>query len=252
MELGQIGGRHTVKRQKKQQRPKAASVAPHPRVGLTKEVIVRAALALIDEAGLEGLTIRALSNRLGVQTRTIYWHVGPRSALIAEVQTLVLSGITPPPADSWEDWLRTLFKNFRRAVAKHPNMAAVIGSQMLSNVTVDFNRVEQTLAMLTRAGFDGDRLVGAYSAVISTMTGFVALEFASPPLDEAEAWSERMQTQIADLDKQSYPTIHRMKSKLVNRAFVLRWKRGTEAPLDVGFEALTDIFIAGLANYARK
>lgn len=241
-----------LKRHQEKKRPKTASRPAHPRVGLTKEIIVRAALALIDEAGLDGLTIRALSTRLGVQTRTIYWHVGPRETLIAEAQALVLSGITPPPTPHWEDWLRALFKNFRRAVARHPNMAAVIGSQMLSNVTVDFNRIEQILSVLTQAGFEGDRLVGAYSAVISTMTGFVALEFASPPLDKAEEWSDRMQTQIGALDKHTYPVIHRMKGRLVNRSFVLRWKRGTEAPLDAGFEALTEIFIAGLASYVRE
>jgi hypothetical protein len=39
---------------------------------------------------------------------------------------------------------------------------------------------------------------------------------------------------------------------MVNRAFVLRWKRGTEAPRDLGFEAMTEIFIDGLVSRASK
>lgn len=241
-----------VKRLRNSQLPKSALRPAHPRVGLTKELIVRAALSLIDEAGLEGLTIRALSSRLGVQTRTIYWHVGPRTAILAATVELVLSGITPPPTRNWEDWLRTLFRNFRRTVAKHPNIAAVIGAQMVPSATSDFDLAEQILSTLARAGFDGDRLVGAFSAVISTMAGFVTIEFATPPLDEATEWSSNMQAKITAIDEQSHPTLHRMKSRMINRALVLRWKRGTEAPLDLGFEALTEIFIAGLASYARK
>lgn len=251
-----VGGRgretKQVKRLRKSQLPKAALRPAHPRVGLTKELIVRAALSLIDEAGLEGLTIRALSGRLGVQTRTIYWHVGPRNEILAATVELVLSGITPPPTRNWEDWLRTLFRNFRRTVAKHPNIAAVIGAQMVASATADLNLVEQILSTLARAGFDGDRLVGAFSAVISTMSGFVTLELAPPPLEHAAEWSNKMQAKIAAIDEQFHPILHRMRGRMTNRALVLRWKRGTEAPLDLGFEALTEILIAGLAGYARK
>jgi TetR/AcrR family transcriptional regulator, tetracycline repressor protein len=241
-----------VKQLPSNSRPKSALRPAHPRVGLSRELIVRAALALIDEGGLEGFTIRALSKRLGVQTRNIYWHVGPRNVLLAETVELVLSGITPPPARSWEDWLRTLFGNFRRAVANHPNIAAVIGAQMLASVSTDLNLIEQILNTLAQAGFEGDQLIGAYSAVISTMVGFVTLEFATAPLEQAAEWSDSMQARIAAIDKQSHPTLHRLRSRMTNRALVLRWKRGTEAPLDLGFEALTEIFIAGLAITAAK
>jgi hypothetical protein len=54
------------------------------------------------------------------------------------------------------------------------------------------------------------------------------------------------------IGEQSYPVLHRFKSRMTNRALVLRWKRGTEAPLDLGFEALTEIFIAGLVSRASK
>src|ERR1700719_2070755 len=88
---GGRGGTKHVKRLRNSPQRKSALRPAHPRVGLTKELIVRAALALIDEAGLEGLTIRALSRRLGGQTRTIYWHVGPRNEILAATVELALS-----------------------------------------------------------------------------------------------------------------------------------------------------------------
>jgi AcrR family transcriptional regulator len=241
-----------VKRLQGSQASKPTPRPAHPRVGLTKDLIIRAALSLIDDAGLDGLTIRALSSRLGVQTRTIYWHAGPRNAILAATVELVSTGIIPPPTRSWEDWMRTLFRNFRRAISKHPNIAALIGAQMVPSVTADFNLVEQILSNLNRAGYEGDRLVGAFSAVIGTMTGLVTLEFAPLPAEEAEEWSNNMQAKIAAIDESSYPILYRMRSKMINRALVVRWKRGTEAPLDLGFDTLTEIFIAGLASHARK
>jgi hypothetical protein len=57
---------------------------------------------------------------------------------------------------------------------------------------------------------------------------------------------------LAAIDKQSYPVSLRLRNRMVNRAFVLRWKRGTEAPLDLGVEAMTEIFIDGLVSRASK
>src|ERR1700728_2694692 len=57
--------------------------------GLTKTAIVRAALDLLDEAGMDGLTVRALASRLGVQAPALYWHVRGKQALLDEMATLI-------------------------------------------------------------------------------------------------------------------------------------------------------------------
>src|SRR5260370_41712619 len=51
----------------------------------SRAIVVDAALALIDEAGLEALTMRALSERLGTFPATVYWHVGNRDELLLHV-----------------------------------------------------------------------------------------------------------------------------------------------------------------------
>jgi len=54
-------------------------------VGLDVNAVVAAAIVLLDEQGLHGFTIRALSARLGVKAPTIYWHVGSKDQLLESV-----------------------------------------------------------------------------------------------------------------------------------------------------------------------
>ena len=52
---------------------------------LDRERIVRRALDLLDEAGLDGLTVRRLASDLGVQDAALYWHVPSKAALLDEM-----------------------------------------------------------------------------------------------------------------------------------------------------------------------
>nr|BFE78795.1 hypothetical protein GCM10020093_013960 [Planobispora longispora] len=52
------------------------------RPGLTRQIIVDAALRLLDEAGLEGLTVRRLAAELGVQSPALYWHFRTKQELL--------------------------------------------------------------------------------------------------------------------------------------------------------------------------
>lgn len=214
--------------------------------GLTKERIVAAALELIDLRGLPDFSVRELASSLGVYPTTLYWHVGPRDAILAEVVSLALADITPEAGGDWADWLRELFRRFRCAVASHPNIAPLIGAQMVSNAGIDLDLVERILAILTDAGFQEEALIGTYSAVIATMVGFVTLEFAPPPADEASGWAAGMEARLADVSAAEHPVLAANIDRLVNRALVVRWKPGTEAPLDCAFQAVTDTFVLGL------
>src|SRR5207237_7533200 len=51
--------------------------------GLTRERLVEAALGLINEEGLEGLSMRALADRLEVKAASLHWHVRDRHELLA-------------------------------------------------------------------------------------------------------------------------------------------------------------------------
>jgi TetR/AcrR family tetracycline transcriptional repressor len=74
---------------------------------LDRDMVVQAALQLLDEAGLEGFNMRALAHRLGTYPATVYWHVGNRNEVLSAVLELALDEIVlpSPTAAPWDEWL---------------------------------------------------------------------------------------------------------------------------------------------------
>jgi TetR/AcrR family tetracycline transcriptional repressor len=228
-------------------RPKAAD----SRLG--REGIVRTTLALIDSDGLENFSVRNVAKALDVFPTAVYWHVGDRNALLSDVVTLVLADLTPKrSAGKWQDWLRQLLVRYRNIIRQHPNVAPLIGVQLVSNGSLDFRLVEGILECLTEAGFKGQRLVNAYNVVMGGMVGFTTQEFASVPPDETEEWKNTMRRSIAAVDKKAYPRIAEHLSMMTNKTFMLRWENGVTAPLDAGFEMFVETLVRGVEGLASK
>lgn len=90
---------------------------------IDRDQIVAAALELLDERGLDGLTTRALADRLGVRQPALYWHFKDRQALLEAMNQAILAGVrdAPPPAPG-EDWREALVRlglRFRAALMSH-------------------------------------------------------------------------------------------------------------------------------------
>jgi TetR/AcrR family transcriptional regulator, tetracycline repressor protein len=222
-------------------------------VGLSRERIVRAALRLIDESGLESFSVREVARLLGVYPTALYWHIaGGRNALLAEVASTTLGDVAPPFAagDDWTDWIRTLFHQCRDSLRRHPNVAPLLGAQLVSNAGVDPALVERALSALTEAGFRGERLVDAYNAVIAAMLGYVTLELSPVPVDDPYGWGKEFEHKIRNLSSSEYPNLVANLDKLANRAFVVRWQSGMDVPLPGGFNLYVEALIVGLQYQA--
>ena len=104
---------------------------------LDKQRIVEEAVALLDDDGLDGLTLRKLAKRLDVQAPTLYWHVPNTAALITAVADVILDqgfgDMAPPaPGERWQDWLTEVAIRLRRALLDHRDSARVISFAQLS------------------------------------------------------------------------------------------------------------------------
>ena len=125
--------------------------------GLTKTTIVQAALDLLDEAGMDGLTVRALASRLGVQAPALYWHVRNKQALLDEMATQiwrqvgdVMAGL---PADlPWRELVITYAATVRRELLSRRDGAKAFSGTALTDPAV-VRRQEITFENLTRQGF---------------------------------------------------------------------------------------------------
>lgn len=220
---------------------------------LTRQQIVTAALKLIDADGLDAFTMRDVARELGVYHRAIYWHFpGGRNALLGAVAAVAFEDVGPDhvAVSDWETWLRSLFRGYRASLRRHPNIAPLLGAQLVSNSGIDPRLVENVLSALDAAGFSGSQLIAAYNAVIAAMLGYVTLELAPAPSGDPD-WAQAFEEQLKALPAKDYPLIAQHRDAMLNRAFILRWKSGVDHPLDLGFDAYVDAVIAGLKAIPR-
>lgn len=236
--------------------PRAAKPSPVPATSqdtpappLSRERVLAAALALIDQRGVEAFSVRDLARTLGVYPTALYWHVpGGRNALIAGAVTAAVGELAPPdPAGDWQAELRALFARYRQAVQLHPRIAPVLGAQLVSNASLNPLLLDRILALLESAGFTGQGLFDAYNVVIAAMVSFVTMELAPQPEDDPAGWATGHQERLAQIDGADCPTLARHLPQMANRAFVVRWSSGSTHPLDAGFAAWSEVVVQGLA-----
>jgi len=124
-------------------------------VALDRSRIVTEAVALLDEAGLDGLSLRRLAERLGVQAPTLYWHLKNKAALVNAVAEAILApsfSVVPRPAagESWQSWLTEIAARLRSAMLAHPDGARVVSAGQMSVVMADIT--ETAISVLVGQG----------------------------------------------------------------------------------------------------
>jgi TetR/AcrR family transcriptional regulator, tetracycline repressor protein len=124
-------------------------------MALTQEQVVRRAVDLMAEAGLEALTLRRLATELGVSAPTLYWHVrNKRELLDLMAEALVArAGRTTSPArgQPWWAWLAERARLQFRALSSHRDAALVVAGNRPTEATLP--DVEEVLGSLVAVGF---------------------------------------------------------------------------------------------------
>jgi AcrR family transcriptional regulator len=146
---------------------------------LSQARIVEAALAVIDERGLENLTMRALAERLDVTATALYYHFENRDALLEaivehETSRLVTTRDTSGP---WEQQLRQLLTAMARELTAHPDLGVwIITNQARQHSVLDVH--EAVLAILLDAGFEPAAAVEVKGVVFRYLIGHLILAAA--------------------------------------------------------------------------
>ncbi len=113
---------------------------------LDRAAIVQAGLALVQEAGLDALTMRALGDRLGVKAASLYWHVRDRDELLDLVAEALLSDVPAlEPGASWRAAARDACVALQGTVVAHRDSARLLldvpGTLERSRLAEDLRRV---------------------------------------------------------------------------------------------------------------
>ena len=180
-------------------RPATATRAP-----LTRERVVRAAVRLADESGIEALSMRKLGQELGVEAMSLYNHVASKDDLLSGLVELV-SGEIEPPADGieWKAAIRQSAMSAHDALLRHRWAAGV----MMRGPTISAPRLEwheRVLRTLREAGFSADLTHHAYHALESHITGYTLWQVSLPFETRAEML-DMAEDFLRDFPSDDYP-----------------------------------------------
>jgi AcrR family transcriptional regulator len=158
---------------------------------LSRRGIAEAALAIIDEDGLAGLSMRALARRLGVEAGSLYHHVDSREQLLDDVIALINEEVDLTPLSEYEDWrdaLAVFARSYHRAFAAHPEMVSVAMQRPVQTPPA-LRLFDRESALLLDAGWDPVSVSAIVASVDHLVLGSALETFAGgfdrPPGDYA-------------------------------------------------------------------
>ena len=144
---------------------------------LNREKILDAALALTDEHGLDGLSMRRLAKSLGVEAMSLYNHVSNKADILDGIADRVYRSIPiPDSALAWPDRIRMMALEMFRALSRHPVVPLALVTDQANPASIEgLQPLEQLLAALHEAGFHGTRARRAVGVINATVFGSLLL-----------------------------------------------------------------------------
>lgn len=154
---------------------------PTPRPALSRERVLRAAMAVADRGGLVAMSMRGIADELGVEAMSLYHHVPNKDAVLDGVVDLVFTDIALPRPDAgdWRDALRARCTSAREVLARHTWALGLLDSRP-SPGPATLRHHDAVLGVLRRAGFDLAMAAHAVSLLDSYVYGFVLQETSLP------------------------------------------------------------------------
>lgn len=152
---------------------------------LDKRQVVETALRLLNETGLDGLTLRAIAKALNVQAPALYWHFKNKQELLDEMATEMYRRMVDTPGaaggDGWRERLLAANRGLRAALLSYRDGAKVFSGSRFTG-TLHAVEMERTLTLFTEAGFTLTQAVRATSTSYLFTIGFVSEEQGVQPL----------------------------------------------------------------------
>ena len=182
-------------------KPRPSSGQP---LGLSREAIVRKAMEMLDEHGLQKLSMRKLAAALGAAPMSLYWHVPTKDALIELCLDEIYGEFERPDPDAdWETAMREMMHTLRRLALKHPWWVRGIG-EFTSIGPNAVAMADWMIEAMRAAGLSMVVAARSVSAVSSFVVGYAIAEvnfigrggMDAPPPDMGK---------IADLYREKHP-----------------------------------------------
>jgi AcrR family transcriptional regulator len=182
-----------------------ADSSAKPRAPLSRERVLRAAVELADESGIESLTMRRLGQALGVEAMSLYNHVANKDDLLDGIIDLVLGEIELSPApEDWEPAMRATAISAHDILLRHPWACSLILSPTtIRIIPARMRYIESVLRRLREAGFSAELTYHGYHALDSHILGFTLWQIGHSI--DTEKLPDFVATVLRELPVDEYP-----------------------------------------------
>jgi len=194
--------------------------------------VVDAALELLDEVGLEALSLRGLARKLGVQVGALYWHVEGKQDLLDAISDRMMRelSVSRAPEGEWDDLVVEAAHRLRGVLRSHRDGARVfVGTLGLGPNAAE--SAEVVLGALRAAGFPLEPAAHAMNTVGTFVIGFVLMEQSAPI--ESGNFQDVPDEMIETTDPSRFPNL-------------AEWMRMPHRSRDEVFAAQTRLIVNGL------
>ncbi len=168
------------------------------RAPLTREAIIEAALRVLDQEGLNRVSMRRVAEELGTGAGSLYWHVGNKEELLELVVDRVSSELDlPQPEPSrWQEQLKDVAREMRHLMKRHRDVARI----SLGRIPVGPNlvRVVEWMLVLLRGAGVPDRTAALAGDLLALYVGAYAYEESLPFNPPGDAPPEQIGRMIRD------------------------------------------------------
>jgi len=154
----------------------ASKTKPRPRSSLSREAIVQAALRVVDEDGLDALTMRRIASELGAGVMSLYVYFRSKEDVIDALADAVLAPIpldTGSEAD-WREQIKELMRKIHQTLLAHPGINEIVVAESVPGQALDGTR-EHALEILHYAGFTTPDALEALGSIYGYVVGFSLL-----------------------------------------------------------------------------
>ena len=188
---------------------------------INRDMVTRAGLKLLNQDGLEQLTLRRLGVELNVQAATIYWHFKSKEELLDEMATTVLAEgaanlIPVRKSSDWRVWASTFGEGLRKTLLAYRDGARMVVGTRLTN-TEYLKTIERIGNQMLAAGFSVRAAVVLFGTIYNYTQSFVMEEQAVFPTPGERSPRYSIEGRNARLDRAVFPFLRQISSILFDR-----------------------------------
>ncbi len=207
--------------------------SPVPPQPISRDQVLRAALAIVDLEGVEALSMRRLGRALGRDPMAVYRYAATKTALLDGVVELVLSELSVDATDEdWQSQLREVARRFRAIAVAHPHVVPLLVTRPLATPLAlrphgTLRPLEATLALLMRSGFRDVDALHVYRLFFGFLDGHILNELQEL-VDNPEETDDLLRLGLHRLPIKEFPLLRALAPALASYDGAAELERGLD------------------------